>query len=134
MREPSMHRRYALALMGAGALGCAVRSVVGGRAALAQDAPQVPHATWLARLPKVELHLHLEGAIPKSALWDLITKYGGDESVPTREDLDGKFVYRDFRHFLQTWVWANSFLREYEDYTLVARAVASDLARQNIRY
>ena len=39
---------------------------------------------WYDRVPKVELHLHLEGAIPHDALWQLIVKYGGDPSVPDR--------------------------------------------------
>ena len=42
---------------------------------------------WFARLPKVELHLHLEGAIPHTALWELVQKYGGDASVPNPEAL-----------------------------------------------
>src|SRR5262245_37482790 len=36
---------------------------------------------WFERLPKVELHLHLEGAIPLEALWELVRKYGGDPTV-----------------------------------------------------
>lgn len=89
---------------------------------------------WFDRVPKVELHLHLEGAIPYDALWTLIEKYGGDPSVPTRDALDRRFAYRDFSHFIETWVWKNQFLREYEDFTFVAEAVARDLAAQNVRY
>ena len=33
---------------------------------------------WFERVPKVELHLHLEGAIPYDALWELVQKYGGN--------------------------------------------------------
>lgn len=98
-------------------------------AAQAQD-----DADWFARVPKVELHLHLEGAIPLPALWALIQKYGGDPAVPDLTALAARFQYRDFRHFIATWVWKNGFLREYEDFTLIAEAVARDLARQNIRY
>jgi len=32
--------------------------------------------TWYERVPKVELHVHLEGAIPHDALIALIQKYG----------------------------------------------------------
>jgi adenosine deaminase len=85
-------------------------------------------------VPKVELHLHLEGAIPYEALWELIRKYGGDESVPDLEALKMRFAYRDFPQFVETWVWKNRFLREYQDFTFIAEAVARDLARQNIRY
>lgn len=60
---------------------------------------------WLERLPKVELHLHLEGAIPHAALWRLICKYGGDSTVPSLEALPGRFVYRDFPDFIARWIW-----------------------------
>jgi adenosine deaminase len=90
--------------------------------------------TWFERVPKVELHLHLEGAIPHEALWELIKKYGGDPSIPDLKALERKFHYRDFPHFLETWVWKNNFLREYGDFTFFSEAVARDLARQNIRY
>src|SRR5512136_716780 len=89
---------------------------------------------WFEQVPKVELHLHLEGAIPYDALWELIVKYGGDPAVPDREALQRRFAYRDFPHFIETWLWKNQLLREYEDFALIAEAVARDLARQNIRY
>jgi adenosine deaminase len=90
--------------------------------------------SWFERIPKVELHLHLEGAVPHEALWELIQKYGGDSSVPDLEALDRRFVYRDFQHFLQTWRWKNGFLREYEDFAFIAEKVARDLASQHILY
>ena len=90
--------------------------------------------SWFERIPKTELHLHLEGAIPYTALWELIEKYGGEPSVPDLGALRDRFAYRDFAHFLDTWVWKNQFLREYEDFAFIAQAVAHDLARQNIRY
>src|SRR5262245_52017035 len=90
--------------------------------------------TYFQRLPKVELHLHLEGAIPLPSLWRLIEKYGGDLEVPTIEALRSRFRYRSFAHFLETWLWKNQFLREYEDFSFVAAEVARDLASQNIVY
>jgi adenosine deaminase len=89
---------------------------------------------WFERVPKVELHVHLEGAIPHATLWQLVQKYGGDPSVPTREALEQRFQYRDFAHFIRMWIWKNGFLREYEDFSAIAEAVARDLARQSIRY
>lgn len=90
--------------------------------------------SWFERVPKVELHLHLEGAIPHGALWELVKKYGGDTSVPSLAALKDRFQFRDFAHFIQTWMWKNRFLHESEDFTFVAEAVAADLAAQNIRY
>jgi adenosine deaminase len=94
---------------------------------------QIPDA-WYYDLPKVELHVHLEGSIPLDTLWELIQQYGGDPSVPTRDALTERFQYTDFAHFIQTWVWKNRFIRTLADFTRIAEAVAHDYASQNIRY
>jgi adenosine deaminase len=120
-----MRRRTFLDLLAAGLAGYAVRPAA---------AAAVQPAAWHERLPKVELHIHLEGAIPKATLWELMTKYGGDAAIRTRDDLERALVYRDFRGFLKMWVWMIGYLREYDDYTLIGEAVARDLARQKIRY
>jgi adenosine deaminase len=86
----------------------------------------------LRLLPKVELHLHIEGAIPIPALWELFQKYGSD--VSSMDELRERFRYRDFPHFLSTWMWKQGFLHEYDDLTFIAAAVAKDLADQNVRY
>ena len=90
--------------------------------------------TWAEALPKVELHLHLEGAIPLPALWQLMQKYGGDPSVASEADLRGRLTYTDFPDFIAAWIWKNGFIRSYDDFSFIAEAVARDLARQNIRY
>ena len=89
---------------------------------------------WFEQIPKVELHVHLEGAIPYDTLWKLIQKYGGDNKVPNQDALIRQFDYTDFPHFIETWVWKNQFIREYDDFTMIAEAVARDFAAQNIRY
>jgi adenosine deaminase len=90
--------------------------------------------TSYTSMPKIELHLHLEGAIPLDALWSLCRKYGGDPAVPDIAALEQRFTYKDFPGFIQTWIWKNKFLREYEDFTFIAEHVARDLAKQNIVY
>ena len=91
-------------------------------------------AEQIRALPKVEIHLHLEGAIPLPALWELVKKYDGTAEVGDIAALEDKFRYRDFSHFLETWMWKNGYIREYDDFRFIASAVAEDLARQNIRY
>ncbi len=85
-------------------------------------------------MPKAEIHLHLEGAIPVSALWDLIEHHGGDPLIKTPVQLADWFTYRDFTHFMQTWVWMNGFLRSYDDFEFISQAVAQHLVDQNIVY
>jgi adenosine deaminase len=90
--------------------------------------------TWSSKLPKIELHVHLEGAIPHGALFDLIRKYGGDPSIPDVTALARRFEYTNFSEFIEAWEWKNRFLREYEDFSHVAELTACDMAGQNIRY
>jgi adenosine deaminase len=86
------------------------------------------------RIPKIENHLHLEGAIPHETLWQLIEKYGGDESVRNVDQLRERFKYRDFHQFIETWSWKNQFIREVEDFSIISEAVFYDLAGQNVKY
>lgn len=90
--------------------------------------------TWYSNLPKVELHVHLEGAIPHSALFALIQKYGGDPSLPDVAALARRFKFRNFAQFMEAWSWKNQFLREYEDFSHIAELAAREMANQNIRY
>ncbi len=101
-----------------------------------KEAPSKDNALrgQLEAMPKTELHLHLEGAIPLRTLWELIRKYGGDPDIWNFQDLQNKFRYTNFTNFINTWIWKNGFLREYEDFRLIGEAVSSDLANQNIHY
>ncbi|MEM9493620.1 MAG: hypothetical protein AAGC55_31010, partial [Myxococcota bacterium] len=82
---------------------------------------------WFDRVPKVELHLHLEGAIPIPALWQLVQKYDATDQVASPEALTERFQYSDFNHFIQTWMWKNQFLREPDDFAFIAESVARHL-------
>ncbi len=85
-------------------------------------------------MPKAELHFHLEGAIPVPTLWELIQHHGGDSVVSSEAELIEWFTYSDFAHFMEIWTWMNGFLRDYDDFTFAAEAVARHLAAQNIVY
>lgn len=89
---------------------------------------------WFDRIPKAELHVHMEGAIPVGTLRELIVKYEGKSEAPSLEELQQKFTYRDFPHFIEIWIWKNNYLREYEDFSFIAKAFARDLVSQNILY
>jgi adenosine deaminase len=90
--------------------------------------------SWHDSIPKVELHVHLEGAIPYEELFELIEKYGGDPSVPDVTALSKRFQYKSFPQFIECWIWKSQFLREYEDFSFIAESVARDLAGQHVLY
>ncbi len=85
------------------------------------------------RAPKVELHVHLEGAIPLPAMWQLAQGYG-DPRARSLEAFSTRFEYRDFAHFIETWQWMLPYIRTPADWTFVARAVATSLTEQHIVY
>jgi adenosine deaminase len=90
--------------------------------------------TFIENMPKIELHLHLEGAFNFDFLYHLIDKYGGDPSVNSREDLQRKFVFRDFSHFIDLWFWKNQFFRSPADFEESTYHTVQDLARQKVVY
>ncbi|MBJ2152479.1 adenosine deaminase [Paracoccus sp. IB05] len=83
-------------------------------------------------LPKVELHLHLEGAAPASFIRGL--------AAEKREDIsgifaaDGSYAWRDFPHFLTVCEAAASVLRRPEDYHRLMLAVAEQSAASGVIY
>jgi len=85
-------------------------------------------------IPKVENHLHLEGATPLDTIWQLIQKYGGDKSVSNIDQLKERFIYKDFIQFIKTWSWKNKYIREYDDFALLTESVIQDLVNQNVKY
>ncbi len=88
----------------------------------------------ILEMPKTELHLHLEGAIPLETLYDFIQRRGGDPSIASIEDLKKKLVYTDFRHFIDVWTWKNTFAKEEKDFEEVVFKVLRNLSKQNVKY
>src|SRR5436309_15487745 len=73
----------------------------------------------IATLPKAELHLHLEGSIQPATVCVLTARHG---IVITEEEVRRRYAYRDFPEFIETFKWVTSFLREPQDYALIARS------------
>ena len=89
---------------------------------------------YLRAAPKAELHLHLEGSIQPATVLQLARRNG--RSLPA-DDVDGLrrwFRFRDFAHFIEVYVAISECLRLSEDFELIVVGLATDLARQNVRY
>jgi adenosine deaminase len=86
------------------------------------------------KIPKVELHLHLEGAIPLPTLLGFIRRAGTEPDVRTVDELRARLAYPDFQGFLDTWVWKNTFITEVEDFRVMAYEVLRDIGTENIPY
>jgi len=85
----------------------------------------------IASLPKAELHLHLEGSIQPATVCALTAQHG---VVMTEEEVGRRYAYRDFSGFIEAFKWVTSFLRDPQDYALIARDLGEHLLTQNVVY
>jgi adenosine deaminase len=86
------------------------------------------------RMPKVDLHTHLEGSIRPSTLLELARRNGVTLPAADEAGLQEFYRFRDFPHFVRVYVAVTSCLRTVDDYRLIAYEFGCDCARQNIRY
>ena len=85
----------------------------------------------LLALAKVDLHVHLEGSMRPATVAELAGRYGVELPGGLRE---GRYEFRDFRHFIDEWVAGLACLREPEDFRRVALELCEDEAAQGVRY
>lgn len=83
-------------------------------------------------LPKIELHLHIEGAAPPSFIRGLAKEKSVDLSGIFAGD--GSYAYRDFRDFLKVYEAATTVLTTPEDYARLTRAVLAESAASGVVY
>jgi len=85
----------------------------------------------IASLPKAELHLHLEGSIQPATVCVLTGRHGVSM---TEAEVRQRYSYREFSGFIEAFKWVTSFLREPQDYALIADHLAEYLVTQNVVY
>lgn len=86
------------------------------------------------RLPKVELHVHLEGSIQPATLLQLARRNGQPLPASDAASLRAYYQFRNFSHFLDLYITILKCLRTPADYRLIAYEFGREMARQNIRY
>jgi len=89
---------------------------------------------FLLRLPKAELHVHLEGSMRPATLLKLAERRGVD--LPARDEagLREWFKFRDFDHFVQIYLTCSRCLRHPEDFQLLIDDFLAEQERQNVRW
>ena len=92
--------------------------------------PEIDIPDWLRRLPKAELHLHLEGTITPETL---VVLSGRHDAVPlTLEAARELYVYENFRAFLMTFKAVSERLQTAEDYAFITYEMIRELAAQGV--
>ncbi|MFD0369394.1 adenosine deaminase [Streptomyces sp. NPDC127114] len=100
----------------------------------AYDDPMTDLHSFIAGLPKAELHVHHVGSASPRIVAELAARHP-DSKVPTDPDaLADYFTFTDFAHFIEVYLSVVDLVRTPEDVRLLTYEVARDMARQNIRY
>ncbi len=86
----------------------------------------------LARLPKAELHIHLEGSMRPATVRELADRQG--RSVPAALGAQGWTRFRDNIHFIEQYTEVCDLLGELEDFRRVGYEFCQDLAAQGVVY
>jgi aminodeoxyfutalosine deaminase len=87
-------------------------------------------SAFLRRIPKAELHLHLEGTILPETLVQLSARH--DDEPLTLEAASSLYQYTDFTSFLMAFKAVTSRLQTADDYELVTYRMIEQLARQGV--
>ena len=90
----------------------------------------VDPVSFIRRLPKAELHLHLEGTVTPETLVELSARH--DSSPLDLSQAAALFQYTDFSGFLLAFKAITKHLRTPDDYELAAWRMAQRLARQGV--
>jgi adenosine deaminase len=91
--------------------------------------------TFIAGLPKVELHVHHIGSAGPRTVARLAERHAGHTSVPADPALLADyFTFTDFAHFIEVYVTVVDLVRDAEDVAALTYDIGAGLAAQSVRY
>jgi aminodeoxyfutalosine deaminase len=87
-----------------------------------------------ARMPKTELHLHLEGTVTAETLWAMAEENGLALPASSLTELKTLYTFESFDQFIELWLTMCACFRTESDYELMVDGFVAECVRQNIRY
>jgi adenosine deaminase len=89
----------------------------------------------IVTVPRVELHIHLQGSITEATASALAHRHGADPREALKL-VDGRYPssYPNFEGFLDAYLATNAFVRTPDDLELVAAEFAHGQAAQGVAY
>ena len=85
-------------------------------------------------MPKVELHIHLEGSIRPETLFKLADRNKINFSIKSIEELEKWYQFTDFKHFLEIYFAICNCIRTPADFELITTEFVKQQVEQNIKY
>lgn len=86
----------------------------------------------LRSLPKVDLHVHLQGSVRPSTVLELAARNGVD--VPPKLTPDGYATWDDFPDFIANYIRTCAAIRTPDDLRRIAIEFCEDASTQGVRY
>jgi len=90
--------------------------------------------SYIRAMPKVELHVHLEGSIQPATLLKLARRNSVLLPAKTEGDLRRWYRFISFDHFIEVYLTISRCIRTVEDIELIAREFLAGQAAQNVMY
>lgn len=97
------------------------------------DIPEDLTAT-LKVMPKVEIHIHLEGATSPKTIWEMAQRHKIQLPVKTLKEWRSFYEFQDFEHFIEVYKIATNCMRTPEDFMDMVEDFLSRQSKQNIQY
>jgi adenosine deaminase len=91
-------------------------------------------ADRLRRMPKVELHVHLEGAMDADTVWAMAERNGVPLPAATPEAWRAFYAFRDFDHFIEVYTAAARTMCTPDDWTFMVERFCAAQAAQHVVY
>jgi len=88
----------------------------------------------LLRMPKTELHLHLEGTVSPETLWEIASRAGVKLPVDSAQALRATYVFDTFETFIQLWLAMHASFVDDTAYLRMVDDFLVECRRQNLRY
>ncbi|MBD0349475.1 MAG: adenosine deaminase [Thermoleophilia bacterium] len=84
--------------------------------------------------PKIELHVHLEGAIRPRTLLEIARRNGFELPAQDEAGLAELYRFRDFDHFIEVWILTTNVLRTADDFRRITVDYAAEAAGHGAVY
>ncbi|HEX7106652.1 MAG TPA: adenosine deaminase [Acidothermaceae bacterium] len=84
--------------------------------------------------PKIELHVHLEGAVRPRTLIDLAKRNGLALPADSVEGISQLYEFTDFAHFIEVWILTTNVMRTADDFRRITVDYAAEAARHGAVY
>ncbi len=85
-------------------------------------------------MPKVEIHVHLEGAQGPETIWRMAEQNGVALPAPSLDEWKRYYEFTDFNHFIRVYLAASACMRTPQDFADMTEAFHRYQASQNIVY